>query len=139
MSKYTFDTAAVIGTGMMGPGIALTLALGGLKATILSRSDQNASAALRKAHSQIELLRGHGLVPDDTAARAASLVSSSADFDGVIAQADLVVESAPENMAFKQDLFARMDAIAKPAAILASNTSGLSITAIASRRSASHE
>jgi 3-hydroxybutyryl-CoA dehydrogenase len=42
-----------------------------------------------------------------------------------------VIESAPENMAFKQELFARLDAIAKPTAVLASNTSGLSITAIA--------
>lgn len=133
MSKYQFESAAVIGTGMMGPGIALTLALGGVRATILSRSEDTAAAGLKKALAQTELLRQHGLVPDDIAARATGLLSSTADFDSAIAQADLVVESAPENMQFKQDLFARMDSIAKPAAILASNTSGLSITAIASK------
>src|SRR4029079_2657422 len=49
------------------------------------------------------------------------------------ATADLVVESAPEDMDFKQELFTRLDAATRPSAVLASNTSGLSITAIASR------
>jgi 3-hydroxybutyryl-CoA dehydrogenase len=72
------------------------------------------------------------LVDADRAAGALSRVDASTDFDKVIAQVDLVIESAPENMEFKQKLFARMDAIAKSEAVLASNTSGLSITAIAS-------
>src|SRR5204863_671572 len=54
-------------------------------------------------------------------------------FDETVARADLVVESAPENMEFKQNLFAHLDSIAKPNAVLTSNTSGLSITAIAAR------
>src|SRR5204863_5511398 len=54
-------------------------------------------------------------------------------FDETVARADLVVESAPENMEFKQNLFAHLDSIAKPNAVLTSNTSGMSITAIASR------
>ncbi|MGC8792651.1 MAG: 3-hydroxyacyl-CoA dehydrogenase family protein, partial [Bryobacteraceae bacterium] len=50
-----------------------------------------------------------------------------------VASSDLVIESAPEDMTFKQELFARMDGLARPETVLASNTSGLSITAIASR------
>lgn len=57
-------------------------------------------------------------------------MSSTADLDGVVARVDLVIESAPENMEFKQNLFARMDAISRPHCVLASNTSGLSITDI---------
>ena len=132
MSAWNFETAAVIGTGMMGPGIALTLALGGVRATILSRHPDSAKAGLDKAHAQLDLLAANNVAPADRAARAHSLLGASADFDAAIASADLVIESAPENMAFKQDLFARMDSIAKPTAALASNTSGLSITAIAS-------
>ncbi len=129
-----FETAAVIGTGMMGPGIALTLALGGVRATILSRSADSAAEGLVKARAQLMLLAGAGLVPADKAARASSsLLAASSDFDAAVASADIVVESAPENMAFKQDLFARLDAISRPEAILASNTSGLSITAVALR------
>jgi 3-hydroxybutyryl-CoA dehydrogenase len=131
MAKYQFQTAAVIGTGMMGPGIAATLALGGVKATILSRTEDGAKRGLMDAQRHIHQLEQHGLVEPERAARACELVDATLDFDATIARIDLVIESAPENMDFKQKLFAHMDSIAKPDAILASNTSGLSITAIA--------
>jgi 3-hydroxybutyryl-CoA dehydrogenase len=133
MSKERFQTAAVIGTGMMGPGIAGTLALGGVRATILSRTEEAAAKGLDSARRQICLLELNGLVERAQAARALDLVDATSAFDATIAGVDLVVESAPENMEFKQNLFAHMDSIAKPDAVLASNTSGLSITAIASR------
>jgi 3-hydroxybutyryl-CoA dehydrogenase len=122
------QTAAVIGTGMMGPGIATTLAIGGVPVTILSRSAESAGDAMRRANGFAELLAAHGLAQPGWAP-----ITCSADVDSVVPEADLVIESAPENMEFKQALFAHLDAIAKPDAILASNTSGLSITAIASQ------
>lgn len=118
---------------MMGPGIALTLALGGIKAAIVSRTAESASGGLQKARAQLAQLERHGLVIADRGAHAGSLLSSTHLFEAAISSADLVIESAPENMEFKQDLFARMDAACKPTAALTSNTSGLSITAIASR------
>ncbi len=124
--------AVVIGSGMMGPGIALTLALGGVKATILSRAEESAAKGLATARAQLELLRENGLVTEENAERAAGLLAATHLFDEPVAAADLVIESAPENMQFKQELFERMDCIAKPECVLASNTSGLSITAIAS-------
>ncbi|SPF32417.1 3-hydroxyacyl-CoA dehydrogenase [Candidatus Sulfopaludibacter sp. SbA4] len=126
-----WNTAAVIGTGMMGPGIALTLALGGMRATILSRTDDGAARGVDKAMRQAQILAENGLVTADWAARAAARIVGSTAFDQAITAADLVVESAPEDLAFKQDLFARMDGLAGPRTVLASNTSGLSITAIA--------
>jgi 3-hydroxybutyryl-CoA dehydrogenase len=132
MSKYDFKTAAVIGTGMMGPGIAGTLALGGVRATILSRTEEGAAKGLAAARGQLRLLEENGLADPARAARALELVDAASAFDPTIARVDLVIESAPENMEFKQKLFAHMDSIAKPDAVLASNTSGLSITAIAS-------
>jgi 3-hydroxybutyryl-CoA dehydrogenase len=133
MAEHRFQTAAVIGTGMMGPGIAVTLAIGGLRATIVSRREETARQGLEKALAQLEVLAAHGLVEAEAAARARASLASTADFDAAIAGADLVVESGPESMEFKQELFARMDGVAAPGAVLASNTSGLSITAIASR------
>ena len=130
--NYKFETATVIGTGMMGPGIALTLALGGVRATILSRNEDSARNGLTKAFEQLSLVREHSLAPADRCDRAATLIDCSANFDASIAKADLVIESAPEDMKFKQDLFAKMDSLAKPTAALASNTPGLSITAIQS-------
>lgn len=128
-----FQNAVVIGSGMMGPGIALTLALGGVRAAILSRAADTAARALEAALAQLHLLAGSGLASPEAAARARGLLGTSCSFDEEIAAADLVVESAPENLALKQNLFQRMDEIAKPECVLASNTSGLSITAIASK------
>ena len=133
MSQSTFSSAAVIGTGMMGPGIALTLASGGLPCTILSRTAEGAAQGIAKARQQAQLLAANGLLEAAAAERAASLLSASDAFDETIAAAGLVVESGPEDMAWKQELFARMDQLTAPDAVLASNTSGLSITAIASR------
>jgi 3-hydroxyacyl-CoA dehydrogenase len=133
MGDREFETAAVIGTGMMGPGIALTLALGGLRTTILSRHADTAQAGLAKSLSQLGILESNALAAPEKVGQARQALTASADFDNSIGGADLVVESGPEIMEFKQDLFARMDAIAKPNAVLASNTSGLSITDIASK------
>jgi 3-hydroxybutyryl-CoA dehydrogenase len=133
MNSTQFQSAAVIGTGMMGPGIALSLALGGVRSTILSRTEEGAAAGLAKARAQAGVLVENGLAAADDAQRALGRLEASAEFDAAVAGADLVVESGPEDMAWKQDLFARMDGLARPGAVLASNTSGLSITAIASR------
>lgn len=129
----TIQTAAVIGTGMMGPGIAMTLALGGVGTTILSRAADSARQGLEKALGQAQLLGENGLADPDAVARAPRLLHASTAFDDAVRHVDLVIESAPEDMEFKQNLFARMDSLAKPEAILATNTSGLSITAIQSK------
>jgi 3-hydroxybutyryl-CoA dehydrogenase len=133
MSNTSFRTAAVIGTGMMGPGIAGALALGGLHATILSRNEETASKGLQAARTQLRILADNALVEMIAVREAFERLSASAVFDRTIGNADLVIESAPENMDLKQKLFARMDSLAGKSAVLASNTSGLSITAIASR------
>jgi 3-hydroxybutyryl-CoA dehydrogenase len=125
-----FETAAVIGTGMMGPGIALTLAMGGVRTTIVGRTAVSAVAGMDRARASGGVLVESGLADREEMDRAFELVTASPDFDGTV---DLVIESAPENMEFKQGLFAKLDAETKPDTVLASNTSGLSITAIASR------
>jgi len=117
----------------MGPGIALTLALGGVRSTILGRTGESATAGLDRAHVQARVLLDNELAAPQRISRALEILDSSCDFDRGVREADLVVESAPEDMEFKQELFARLDAATRPSAILASNTSGLSITAIASR------
>src|SRR5471030_1448192 len=132
MSETGFTSAAVIGTGMMGPGIALTLALGGLRTTLLSRTVEGAKLGVEKVRAQAGFLAGNQLIDAAQAAAAVELVTGSMAFDETIGGADLVVESGPEDMAYKRELFARMDALT-PRAVLAANTSGLSITAIASR------
>ena len=130
MPRAQIETGAVIGSGMMGPGIAGALALGGVRTVILSRTEEGAARGLKKALAQLALLEENGLAQTQ---QAKELLSASARLEETVAGAGIVIESAPENMEFKQDLFARLDAIALPDAVLASNTSGLSITAIASK------
>lgn len=128
-----FQKAAVIGTGMMGPGIAVTFAIGGLDAVIISRNDEGAAKGLEAARNQVDYLAHHGLLDPALAEPVKSRLSATADMDAAVRDADIVVESAPENMEFKQGLFEHLDRVARPDAVLASNTSGLSITKIAER------
>jgi 3-hydroxybutyryl-CoA dehydrogenase len=81
---------------------------------------------MEAARAQARLLEEHGLI------ERAPALEASTGLDAAIAGVDLVIESAPEDMALKQRLFERLDRVAPPEAVLASNTSGLSITAIAS-------
>lgn len=129
----TFEKAAVIGTGMMGPGIAVTLALGGLSVRLVSRTAATADIGMQSARRLTVYLEQHKLIEPSAALNAREKISPSSDVLDAARWADIVIESAPENMEFKQKLFAELDAAAKPETILASNTSGLSITAIASR------
>jgi 3-hydroxybutyryl-CoA dehydrogenase len=115
---------------MMGPGIALTLAMGGVRTSILGRTAVSAVAGMDRARASGRVLVDNGLAGRDEMDRAFELLTATPDFDGTV---DLVIESAPENMEFKQELFAKLDAETKPDTVLASNTSGLSITAIAAR------
>ncbi len=130
MSTQSVDKAAVIGTGMMGPGIAVSLARGGVETMILSRSQEGAARGLETAHRQLATIAEHGLMTAAEADAARARLSTSTDLDATVAASNWVFESAPENLALKQELFARLDAIAPPEAILATNTSGLSIEQI---------
>jgi 3-hydroxybutyryl-CoA dehydrogenase len=128
-----FQKAAVIGTGMMGPGIACRLACGGVRTTLISRTAEGARQGLEKAWAMLDLLEDHALIEESTAGMAEDLIRSSHDPREGVAEADLVIESAPENMEFKQGLFAELEEMTADTCVLASNTSGLSITAIAAR------
>lgn len=123
-----FRRAAVIGTGMMGPGIAAILAMGGVETTILSRTEEAAREGVTKAQALANVLAVEALAGPDCAP-----ISASSDWTAATKDCDLVIESAPEDMPFKQDLFARLETGVRPDTVLASNTSGLSITEIASK------
>jgi 3-hydroxybutyryl-CoA dehydrogenase len=127
------ESALVLGTGMMGPGIAATLALGGVQATVVSRTAEGAAKGGQSARNALSILDEAGLLAAGEAEQAAGLIGSGCDLDALLPEADLVIESIVEDVGVKQELFARMDRLARPGAILASNTSGLSITAIAAR------
>jgi 3-hydroxybutyryl-CoA dehydrogenase len=122
---------AVAGTGMMGPGIAATFALAGYPVTIVSRTAEGAAKGVGTAGSLIDVLVTNHLADAAQAKEAKGRLAPSTDLEGAARAAQLFVESIPENLAIKQEFFARLDKAA-PATILCSNTSGISITKIAS-------
>jgi 3-hydroxybutyryl-CoA dehydrogenase len=133
MAVEEIQNAVVIGTGMMGPGIAATFALYGIQTTLVSRSESGHRQGIRAARNSLQSLVEHELVAQENVSSAEAKLVGSVDFQTSVARADFVIESTPEDLALKQDLFRELDMIAQPSAILATNTSGLSITSIGSK------
>ena len=126
------QTIAVIGAGIMGRGIAHAAALGGFR-TIL---EDILPASLRRAESEI---RGNldkgvelGKVSRQQANHAFARIKFASSIDEAARAADLVIEAVPEELESKIEIFTLLDKICAPQTILASNTSSLSITEIAS-------
>src|SRR5712692_5438168 len=123
--------AVVVGTGTMGPGIAAVLALAGARTTLISRTATSAMRAVFTSQALLRQLEENGLAGAPETAEAITRLFGADNPEVAVASADLVVEAIVEDMALKQDLFARLDRAAPAHAILASCTSGLSITEIA--------
>jgi 3-hydroxybutyryl-CoA dehydrogenase len=125
-------TVAVIGAGIMGRGIAHAAALGGYR-TILEDLLPN---ALRKAETEIRANLDKAVDLGKVSAGAADTAFSRLEYAGSVEQAareaDLVIEAVPEEMESKIEIFTLLDKICRPTTILASNTSSLSVTEIAS-------
>jgi len=119
----------VVGAGTMGNGIAQTAAVSGYQVTmtdIIPEALQRGQAAIARS---VEKLVSKGTLSEEQK-RAALAITLSADLEPA-RQADLVVEAATEDPTVKLRLFGDLDRLAPPAAILASNTSSISITRIA--------
>ena len=124
-------SAVVIGAGTMGGGIAMVLANAGipvtLKETEQAALDRGMATIAKNYASSVKRGRMTQAEVDERIARIATTTAWDA-----VAGADLVIEAVFENMALKKEIFAQLDTLAKPGAILASNTSTLSIDEIAS-------
>src|SRR3954469_13302895 len=125
-----FRTVGVVGLGTMGTGIAEVLARNGLQVIGVEVDQDGARRAseLLRASTQRALARGKltAAERDELLARV-ELVS---DFDR-LAVADLVIEAVPEHLELKREIFAKVDAIVRLDAVLATNTSSLSVTELA--------
>ena len=119
---------AVIGTGLMGHGIAQAFAVKGYEVNLLSRSRDS----LRKALQEIEWSLGKfvekGGIGRDEAEAALSRIATTTSYGEAAADVDLAVEAVSENIELKKRVFSRIDEIAPSHAIIATNTSTLSVT-----------
>ncbi|MBV9495756.1 MAG: 3-hydroxyacyl-CoA dehydrogenase family protein [Acidobacteria bacterium] len=123
---------AVIGTGTMGRGIAYLSALAGYDTYVHDVE----TAALDGAQAWLESTLRKGVeknkVTEEAAREAIGRVQMVPDLEPAVRQADLIIEAVPENLELKRELFAQADLFCAEEAILASNTSSISITELAS-------
>lgn len=123
---------SVIGSGTMGNGIAHVFAQQGYTVSLVDLSDDALKKALATIQKNMARQVEKGTLTGEGKAKALANISTFADLKKGVENADLVVEAATENIDLKLKIFKDLDTGAKPSAILATNTSSISITRIAS-------
>ena len=120
----------VIGAGTMGGGIAMALANAGIPVIQVETSQEALGRGQGVIRRNYENTARKGRISEAEVDKRCGLIRGSLDMNE-LADCDLIIEAVFENMDVKKDIFARLDAIAKPGAILASNTSALDLNEIA--------
>jgi 3-hydroxyacyl-CoA dehydrogenase len=126
--------AVVIGGGTMGGGIAMCFANAGVPVTIVETTAQLLAAGIERVRATYAVSVERKALDQAAMDKRLGFVSGSTDW-AVVAEADIVIEAVFENLEVKKEIFARLDGIAKPGALLATNTSTLDVDAIAAATS----
>ncbi len=125
-------TMAVIGAGTMGHGIAELAALAGYDVRLYDISEERAQKGFGQIAWSLEKLAQKGLITRQQIQPALEKITPLADLTTAAREADFIVEAAPENLKLKRDLFRRLAELAPAHAVLATNTSSLPISDLAS-------
>ncbi|MEM3769965.1 MAG: 3-hydroxyacyl-CoA dehydrogenase [Candidatus Bathyarchaeia archaeon] len=120
--------AAVIGSGAMGHGITQLLAMSAIEVAMVDVSDELLQKGLEKIKWSLGKFVEKKRVRQEDADAALSRIKTTTSYEEAAKDIDLAIEAVPENMELKKQVFAKLDSVAPPHAILASNTSTLSIT-----------
>jgi 3-hydroxybutyryl-CoA dehydrogenase len=127
----TIEHIAIIGAGQMGNGIAQVSSCAGYKVTMIDIKEEFVEKGMQTIEKSLSKLVAKGRMTEEDAQQALSRISTSIE-NSSAADADLVVEAIPEVLSYKTALFEQLDSFCKPETILATNTSSISIDAIAS-------
>ena len=130
MTVDATHTIGVVGSGIMAAGIAEVAARAGIRAIVRARSESSAQAALKQITGGLARQVDKGKLETAERDRILANISTTVDLTG-LADCDIVIESVVEDLATKQQLFGELDSIVKPSAILATNTSTLSVVDMA--------
>jgi len=125
------SSAGVIGAGTMGGGIAIAFANAGIPVTLLDANEAGLARGLATVDATFESMVKRGRIEAVEKARRMGLITGSLKYAD-LAGADVIIEAVFESMDLKKKVFAEMDAVARPGAILATNTSTLDVDEIAS-------
>jgi 3-hydroxybutyryl-CoA dehydrogenase len=123
------ETVGIVGAGTMGNGIAQTAAVAGLKVVMIDVTDAALSKGLAALSSSLERLVSKGKLDVDARAAALARIETSTDYQR-LRDANIVIEAATENNDLKVRILKQIESVARPDAIIASNTSSISITAL---------
>jgi 3-hydroxybutyryl-CoA dehydrogenase len=125
-------SVGVIGAGQMGRGIAQVAAQRGLEVILLDATAEQADKGRTLIAGQLDKLVTKGRMTAPEQAQTMARIKATASY-GDLSQCDLLIEAAIEEQSVKEKIFVELDRVAKPSAILASNTSSISITALGAR------
>jgi 3-hydroxyacyl-CoA dehydrogenase len=128
------NKVGVIGAGTMGGGISMNFLSAGIPVTIVETSQEALDRGTGVMRKNYEASAAKGKLTGEQVEKAMGLLTPTLDFDA-LADCDLIIEAVFEQMEIKKDIFGRLDTIAKPGAILASNTSYLNVDEIAASTS----
>ncbi|WP_051696029.1 3-hydroxyacyl-CoA dehydrogenase family protein [Streptomyces sp. NRRL S-244] len=120
----------VAGSGTMASGIAQVFAQAGFAVVLAARSQEKASAAKAAIGKSLDRAVSKGKLTEENAAQTLERISPAGSLDA-FADVDLAVEAVAEDLAVKQELFAALDKVCRPGAVLATTTSSLPVIAIA--------
>lgn len=130
----TIKTVGIIGSGIMGSGIAQVAATSGFSVVLRSRKQETADATVAAMQKSLEKLVSKGRMEEADATAAVDRVTATSSVAD-LADCDLVIESVVEDLQTKLDLFDELDRVCKDGAILATNTSTLPVTEMAVKTS----
>ncbi|MCK5558815.1 MAG: 3-hydroxyacyl-CoA dehydrogenase family protein [Candidatus Hydrogenedentes bacterium] len=131
MNVDDIRTVAVVGAGDMGHGIAEVAMIADYKVNLYDVKQEFVDRAEQRIYQSLDKLVSKGKVPADQYEKIkGELLKKTVDLADAVKDADLVIEAAPEILDLKKEIFAKMDRLAPPHTLLASNTSTMSITEI---------
>jgi 3-hydroxybutyryl-CoA dehydrogenase len=131
MSESKIETVAVLGAGLMGSGIAQVVATGGYNVYLKDISQDILDKSKAEIDKRLKRLIVKEKMTNETAAEVLGRITCTVDMKTAVKSADFIIEAVPEDLALKKKVFTEIDHIAKPSSIFASNTSELSISALA--------
>lgn len=124
---------AVLGAGLMGHGIAQSFIAGGYPVMLYDLQESVLNSAEAHIKNSLELFCGADLIESKEIGPALDRLTCTLDLKRAVEGADFITEAIPENLALKQDIFQRIEDLCRPEAILASNTSSLTLKDIGAR------
>ncbi|MEJ2207123.1 MAG: enoyl-CoA hydratase-related protein, partial [Gemmatimonadota bacterium] len=127
--ELTITRGAILGCGTMGGGIAMSFANAGIPVVVTETQQDALDRGMATIRKNYESTVSKGRMSADDAEARIALIEPTLDFERV-ADADIVIEAVFENMDLKKDIFTRLDALCRPDAIMATNTSSLDLAGV---------